>query len=237
VVATEKQVLQRILQVHEFAALGGFVLGGLCLWLLWRSRQSFEAHQGGNRRHGGRRFWEQGVGVAALLVGFLWLGSWGFCGKLGGIMVFGNEETNKAAAEADKAKRNDAEADLPIRALDYASLEPMDKAPLRRKAHGDRWGRIWVTASGADAYAEGKPLPAGAYAVMATFEDEKGRPGHDPGPLYLKEMKADGSSAYAFYWPRVPEASRAEVGGSDSVYWRSPEPSLKACAECHDRAR
>jgi hypothetical protein len=165
----------------------------------------------------------------------LWLASWGFSGKLGGIMVFGNEETNRAAAEADAARRNDVEADLPIRALDYASLEPAETAPVRSKAHGDRWRRIWVTASGIDAYKAGQPLPPGAYAVMSTFADEKGKPSTEPGPLYMKETKADGTTAFAFYWSRIPEALRKEFGNQDSVYWRSPDAKLATCLGCHEK--
>ena len=238
VVANEKQVLQRILQVHILASAAGFIIGGICIYLLWRiwRRDALLAPGTEHRHHAGRRFWERGVGTPALLVACIWLGSWGFSGKLGGIMVFGNEETNKAAAEADRAKRNDAEADLPIRALDYASLEPAEAAPARSKAHGDRWRRTWVTASGIDAYKAGKPLPPGAYAVMATFTDEKGKPGTEPGPLYMKETKADGSTAFAFYWQRVPDALRKEVGGQDSVYWRSPDPKLVTCLGCHEKS-
>lgn len=237
VVANEKQVLQRILQVHILAALAGFIIGGVCVFLLWRiwRRESDIASGAEHRHHAGRRFWELGVGAPAFLVGCIWLGSWGFSGKLGGIMVFGNEETNKAAAEADAAKRNDAEADLPIRALDYASLEPAEAGPARSKAHGDRWRRVWVTASGIDAFKEGKPLPPGAYAVMSTFADEKGKPSTEPGPLYMKEAKADGTTAFAFYWPRVPEALRKDFGNQDSVYWRSPDPRLATCLGCHEK--
>ena len=234
VVASEKQVLQKMLQLHIFAAAAGFVIGGLCVFLLWRAWRNVEAGPA-DRRHGGRRFFEHGTGVPALLMSLLWLGTWGFSGKLGGIMVFGNEETNKAAAEADRAKRNDLEADLPIRALDYASLEPAEPAPSRSKAHGDRWRRIWVTASGIDDYQAGKPLKSGAYAVMATFTDEKGKPGTEPGPLYMKETKADGSTAFIFYWARVPENLRKETGGQDSVYWRSPDPKLITCLGCHEK--
>ncbi len=234
VVASEKQVLQKMLQLHIFAAAAGFVIGGLCVFLLWRAWRQLEAAPA-DRRHGGRRFFERGAGVPALLMGLLWLGTWGFSGKLGGIMVFGNEATNKAAAEADAAKRNDQEADLPVRALDYASLEPAEAAPSRSKAHGDRWRRIWVTASGIDDYQAGKPLRPGAYAVMATFTDEKGKPGTEPGPLYMKETKADGSTAFIFYWARVPESLRKEVAGQDSVYWRSPDPKLITCLGCHEK--
>ena len=175
------------------------------------------------------------MGAPALLVGFLWLGCWGLSGKLGGIMVFGNADTNKAAAEAIAEKQNAAEAELPVRALDYASLEPMEPAPVRSKAHGNRWRRIWVTASGSDAYKAGKPLPPGAYAVLTTFEDDKGKPSFEPGPIYMKEMKADGTTAFAFYWAKVPEALQKEFGGQDAVYWRSPDPKLATCLGCHEK--
>lgn len=223
VVESEKQVLQRMLQRHELAALAGFALGAVCLLLLWRAWRS---QQPASLR---------GVGIPALLTALLWLAAWGACGKLGGIMVFGNEETNKAAAEAEKAKQSDAEAELPIRALDYASLEAVESEPIRSAAHGNRWRRIWITASGIDAYKAGGPLPAGAYAVMTTFEDVKGKPSHEPGPIYMKEMKADGTTAFAFYWAKVPENLRSEVGGQDSVYWRSPDPKLIACLGCHEK--
>lgn len=227
VVASEKQALQKILQIHILMASAGFLVGGACVFLLWRSWRRGTGSGGGH-------FWQRGVGAPALVAGLLWLGCWAFCGKLGGIMVFGNEETNRAAAEADAARRNDSEADLPIRALDYASLEPAESSPSRSQAHGGRWGRIWVTASGIDAYKEGKPLPPGAYAVISTFSDDKGRPGSEPGPLYMREARADGSPAFAFYWARVPEAFRKEFG-DDSVYWRSPDPRLAACLGCHGK--
>jgi hypothetical protein len=69
---------------------------------------------------------------------------------------------------------------------------------------------------------------------MTTFEDEKGKPSFEPGPIYMKEMKADRTTAFAFYWPKVPEALQKEVGG-DSVYWRSPDPKLITCMGCHEK--
>ncbi|HJU84409.1 MAG TPA: hypothetical protein VJ600_09375, partial [Holophagaceae bacterium] len=235
--ASSAQVLQRMLQLHEFSALTGLLLGSLCLWFTgraWRAKSRPRETAGDRRgRHLGRRFWERGVGAPALLISLIWLGAWGFCGKLGGIMVFGSEETNRAAAEAEAKRKNDAETDLPIRALDYASLEPVQSAPFRSQAHGGRWVRTWVPASGIDAYRAGQPLPPGGYAVLSSVEDEQGRPGQNPGPLYFKEVLADGRVAFAFYWPRVPDKDRAETGGEDFVYWRSPEPRLSACATCH----
>jgi hypothetical protein len=256
VVASAKQVLQNMLKLHEFAALTGVVIGLACIIMLWQSlkrdpgpagladaaphRRETDAdpergQESHHRRTGGRRRADQAVGAAAMVLSLAWLGAWGFCGKLGGIMVFGNEETNKAAAEADAKRKNDVEAELPIRALDYASLEPVEPAPVRSPAHGNRWRRVWVTASGFDAYKEGKPLPVGAYAVLTTFEDEKGKPGHEQGPIYMKETKADGSTAFAFYWPRVPEKLRSQVGGEESVYWRSPDAKLGVCLGCHEK--
>lgn len=211
-VASQGQALQRTLRLHELTALAGFAVGCAALLILRKSYHNPE-----------KRTWTA-VSLGATLV---WAGTWGYVGKLGGVMVFGSPETNKAAADAINAKKNDAEADLPIRALDYASLEPAEAAPFLSKAHGGRSARIWVTASGIDAYQAKKPLPVGAYAVMST--ESKGT----PGPLYMREVKADGTQAFAFYWPRVPEASRKETGGEDFVYWRSPNPALKTCADCH----
>jgi len=233
VVTSDKQVLQGILRLHEFTALAGFLVGALCVSLLYRAYRRAEGKVPADAPRA--PFWHRGVGWPALLCGLVWLGTWGACGKLGGVMVFGSEETNKAAAEAEKAKRADAEAELPIRALDYASLEPVENAPVRSAAHGNRWRRIWVTASGIDAYKAGEPLPPGAYVVMTTYEDHKGKPGFEPGPTYMKEMKADLTTAFAFYWPKVPEALRKDVGGQDYVYWRSPDPNLASCLGCHEK--
>jgi hypothetical protein len=225
VVLSDRQVLQRMLRLHEGAALAGTLVGAACLLVLWKYY----------RQEAGRPGQGRALGTAALLLGLGWLGAWGLCGKLGGIMVFGNEETNRAAAAAEAKRKNDVEADLPIRALDYASLEAVEKAPVRSPAHGNRWRRVWVTASGIDAYREGRPLPPGAYAVLTTFEDGKGRPSHEPGPIYMKEAKADGSTAFAFYWPKVPDPLKAQFGGEDSVYWRSPDPRLAVCLGCHEK--
>jgi len=230
-VANAKQVLQKTLQLHELAALTGATLGLLCLILLWRSLREDRAAGPQDSPH--RRLADRGVGLLPLFVALLWVGSWGFCGKLGGILVFGNEATNKAAAEADAAKRADVEAELPIRALDYASLEPATPGPARSAHHSNRWVRVWVTASGIDAYKAGKQLPPGAYAVMSTYEDLKGKPSFEPGPLYFRETKADGTPYVAFYWGRVPEDRRSETGGEDFVYLRSPNPKLQACTDCH----
>lgn len=217
-ITSNTQVLQQVLRRHEFIAVAGYGLGLLCLVLLWRALRD-------PRLRG-----------AALAVSLAWAAAWGFTGKQGGIMVFGNAETNRAAAAADAARRADTEAELPIRALDYASLEPATPRPFLSKAHGGHWGRVWVTASAVDAYQAGKPLPAGAYAVMSTVLDAQGRPGFEPGPLLMRETKAGGAQAFAFYWPRVPEARRADTGGQDAVYWRSPASQLASCGRCHPNA-
>lgn len=238
-ITSATQVLQRVLQVHEYAAAIGVGVGTLCVVFIWRAWRPIPIERDGilihRRKLMGRRLRERGVGLPALFLGLLWLGSWGFCGRLGGIMVFGNEETNKASAIAEAKRKADVEADLPIRALDYASLEPTQAMPVKSKAHGGRWQRVWVTASGIDAYKAGKPLPTGAYVVLSTFEDDKGKASHEPGPLYMKEVRGDGSAAFVFYWQRVPENQRAQTDGSDSVYWRTPDPHLNACEACHNK--
>ncbi len=244
-IASGTQVLQRMMQLHEIAAVSGVIVGSICTWLIWRVWRPMDLANEDTaihfRQQLGRRLWERGVGAPALVMSLLWLGCWGFCGKLGGIMVFGNEETNKAAAEADALRKNNVEAELPIRALDFASLEPVQEVPFVTKAHGGHWGRVWVTASyGADKYKAGAPLPAGSYIVLSTLLDAKGKPGFEPGPLLMRETNANGSTGFAYYWGRVPEAFREQTGGDDMPYWRSGDPKtapkLAACAGCHKDA-
>jgi hypothetical protein len=105
-------------------------------------------------------------------------------------------------------------------------------APFKSKAHGGRLARTWVTDFGLDEFKAGQPLPISAYAVLATTLDAKGT----PGPLYMREVKADGTQAFFYYWARVPEGDRKETGGEDFAYWRSPNPALDACARCHATA-
>ena len=214
VAAGQGPALPRILRLHALIALAGFGLGLLCLLLL---RASYRAPA------------QRGLAIVGLLCALAWAGAWGFVGKLGGIMVFGDPETNRAAAAALDASRHDREAELPIRALDFASLEPLQATPFRSRQHGGRLARTWVTASGLDELTQGRALPTGAYAVMSTCVDAAGT----PGPLYLREAKADGTQAFAFYWPRVPGSALKETAGEDYVYWRSPHPALARCAGCH----
>ncbi len=94
--------------------------------------------------------------------------------------------------------------------------------------------REWLDRDKVDALAD-LTNSAGALAVLSTLEDRWGRPGYDSGPLYILEALADGRTALALYWPRVPEARRGETGGADHVYWRGADPALKACLECHGR--
>jgi uncharacterized membrane protein len=218
VITSQGQTLQRILRLHELAAVAGWALGLVTLLLLRRSYHQPE-----------RKVWTL-LGLAGTVA---WASMWGLGGRLGGVLVFGDAQTNKAAAAAIEAHKADAEADLPVRALDYASLEPAQAIPFRSKGHGGRLARVWVTASGSDAYAQGRALPVGAYAVLTTVLDASGT----PGPLFMREIKADGSQAFATYWGRVPEALRSESGGEEFLYRRSPDPALKACAQCHTGGR
>ena len=126
----------------------------------------------------------------------------------------------------------DPESDRPVRALDYASLEPVSPDPVRSLAHGSRWIRAWASPEAAAAYRAGQPLPQGAFVVLSSAEDRWGRPGPDPGPLYALEMKATGP-AFTFYWPRIPMNHRREFGGDSRAYWRGSDAHLDACRTCH----
>jgi hypothetical protein len=214
---TAEQWLQVAIWNHQMAAISSAVFGLLTLMASYRKRLE-----------------HQGIGVVPLFFGLLWCGASLTGGYYGGKMthpptsIQPSQGTPPAVAEAA-----DPEADAPLRALDYGSLEPIQSEPVRSTTHGNRWIRVWVTASGSDAYREGKPLPPGAYAVMTSLEDRWGRPSFETGPLYMLETLADGKPSLTYYWPRVPEAKRGETGGQASAYWRGRDPHLETCMGCH----
>jgi hypothetical protein len=126
----------------------------------------------------------------------------------------------------------DPESLLPLRALDYASLEPIQPDPVKSPAHGGRWIRAYAMPEAAAAYRSGSTLPQGALVVLSTAEDRWGRPGPDAGPIYALEMKAAGPSL-SVYWARVPANRRREFGGESRVYWRGSDAHLETCRNCH----
>ncbi len=214
---TPEQWLQVALWKHQVAALTSMPLAVLTLWAVYRKRLE-----------------HQGLGVLPLFLGWLWCGASLTAGFFGGRMTHPPiSATQSQIAPAAVPEPVDPEADAPLRALDYGSLEPIQSEPVRSTAHGNRWVRVWVTASGSDAYRAGKPLPSGAYAVMTSLEDRWGRPSFESGPLYMLETLADGKPSLTYYWPRVPEAKRGETGGQPSAYWRGKDPNLESCMGCH----
>ena len=182
-----------------------------------------------------RRLEHQGIGFLPLLLGILWsavtLSSVHYAE--GGRNLAAAQTASKSQAPLPPPPPPDPEAETPVRALDHQRLAPMHIEPVKSPPHGNRWIRVWVTPSAADAYAAGKPLPPGALAVLSTTEDRWGRPGYDAGPLFFLEALSGGGHRLGFYWPKVPEARRGETGGQDRVYWRGKDPGLQACLGCH----
>ncbi len=220
--ATPDQWLQVALWKHQMAALTSLALAIITLTAMHRKRQD-----------------HQGLGIPALFFGLLWTGALLTTGFYGGKIAYPAPD---AAAVVDHpttstgtppTQIDDPEADAPLRALNFESLEPFQSEPVKSTAHGNRWVRVWVTPSGMDAYREGKALPAGAYAVMNSFEDRWGRPSFETGPLYMLETLANGKPSLTYYWPHVPEAKRGETLGQARVYWRGKDPDLAACMSCH----
>ena len=212
-----EQWLQVTIWKHQIAALTSLPLALITLWTTHR-----------------RRLEHQGLGLLALVSGFLCCGALLAAGYFGGKMTHpipGTIPSQSAVALVPEA--TDPEVDVPVRALDFASLEPIQTEPVKSTTHGNRWIRVWVTPSGSDAYRAGKPLPAGAYAVMTSLEDRWGRPGFESGPLTMLETLANGKPSLTFYWPHVPEAKRGETNGQFSVYWRGQDPNLETCMGCH----
>ena len=214
---TVEQWLQVLFWKHQMVAITSAVLGLLTLMATYRKRLE-----------------HQGLGLLTLFFGLLWCGASLMAGFYGGQMTHPSfRAVPSQGTPAAAAEPADPEADAPLRALDYGGLEPIQSEPVRSTTHGNRWIRVWVTASGSDAYRTGKPLPAGAYAVMTSLEDRWGRPSFESGPLYMLETLADGKPSLTYYWPRVPEAKRGETGGQASAYWRGKNPNLESCMSCH----
>lgn len=212
------QALEVPARLHQLLALASLLIGLVALKAMNRPRKD-----------------HQGIGVLPLLLGILWSGMVLYAGYLGGGMAHTHKASASPAAAAAAPPPPDPEAEAPYRALDYARLEPAHLEPVKSPPHGNRWIRVWVTPSAAEAYAAGKPLPAGAMAVLSSTEDKWGRPGFEIGPLYILESLPGGKTALAFYWPAVPEARRGETGGAGHAYWRGADPGLKACLECHGK--
>lgn len=211
--------LQALLRSHELLALAGFGFSALTVWACLRPRKDHE-----------------GIGVLALLFGLAWAGLHLAAGITGGRMTHPALPFTEAKVEpplVGSAEEPDSESDAPLRFLDYQSLEPVHAEPVKSPEHGGRWIRVWVTASGLEAYKLGDPLPPGAFAVMTTVEDRWGRPSQDPGPLFGLETLANGKSYLTLYWPRVPAAKQTETGGEARAYFRGADPHLKACSACH----
>jgi hypothetical protein len=220
-----------LFRLHELGGVASLVLGVACLRSLYRKRQE-----------------HQGIGIPALLFGLLWCAS-ALLSSYSGALLNGYGPapalflappqaasapvTAPAPAAVVLPPPADPEAAAPVRALDFASLKPMQAEPVKSPAHGNRWIRVWVTPGAAEAYQTGQALPAGALAVMTSVEDRWGRPGFDPGPLYALELGADGKPSLTFYWAQVPEARRTETAGAARAYWRGDDAGLKACSACH----
>lgn len=205
-----------LFQLHQWVALGSFLLGLLTLKALFRKREE-----------------HQGIGILALFLGLLWAGSAVIAAYHGHQIAHPRPVPTVQGAAPKAPAPVDPEAAAPLRALDYPSLIPMHTEPVKSAPHGNRWVRVWVNAKAAEAYRDGRALPEGSLVVMSTLEDRWGRPGFDPGPLYAVEMKGDGKPSLTFYWARVPEARRNETRGMDRAYWRGADANLRSCQECH----
>lgn len=202
---------------HMLWAAAGLPVAILALWAMHRPRKE-----------------HQGFGFLPLLFGLIWAVIALYTGRMGHGLVRPSapRPASAPAPQAVVPPPVDPEAKVPVRALDYAALVPIQAEPLKSPVHGGRWIRVWVSEGAVEAYRAGGPLPPGALVVMSTVEDRWGRPGPDPGPLYALEMK-DGRPRLTFYWARVPADRQAETGGEAWVYWRSPDAHLESCLGCH----
>ena len=208
--------------LFRHAVLGGvsLLLGIGAVWAMNRTRKD-----------------HQSLGLLALGMGLGWsillllAGEGGYRLAHGPVRAVAPAVTLPAAVPVPKVDQ-DPESRMPVRALDFTSLEAIHTEPVKSPAHGGRWIRTWVSPEAAPAYRAGRSLPLGALVVVSSADDRWGRPGSEVGPLCALEVKATGPSL-TFYWPRIPMERRPEFGGESRVYWRGEDVHLKACLACH----
>lgn len=203
---------------HAVSASAALVLALPALWSMNRARKD-----------------HQSLGFLALLLGLIWSVALLATGYSGYNLAHRDRivpPAGVAALAPVAAPVVDAEAQAPLRALDYGALEAIHAEPVKSPAHGGRWIRAWADPAAASAYRAGGALPPGSLVVLSSLEDRWGRPGTEAGPLYVLEAKASGPSL-AYYWPRVPVDQRRETGGQARAYWRGSDAHLEACRACH----
>lgn len=208
---------------HQFFSTLSLILGVLTLLSMFRKRKD-----------------HQSLGLLALVFGLLWCAAI-LCSHHYGTLITGTvpEPPKKVAtaplppvAAVPVTRKVDPEGDYLLKILDYQSLSPIHSEPVRSKAHGDRWIRVWVSPEALESYRAGTAMPNGALAVMSTVEDRWGRPSTQAGPIYAIEVR-QGAPALSLYWGKVPEAQRANFGGSERIFWKDSAPQLQNCLSCH----
>lgn len=229
-VPASAQGMAAILRRHQLLGLACVGLGAATLFAATRPRRDHES-----------------LGLWSLLFGCAWASAAALAGLTGGRMThppLPPMEAGPAALESAAAPPAPEPVPAPavpsgpsVELLDYQRLEPLHAEPVRGNAqagpHAGRWLRAWGTPEAAGAYRAGLPLPAGSRLVLASVEDRWGRPSQDQGPLAAVETGADGSPVFTYYWPRVPEARRAETDSQARVFWTGQDPHLAACRTCH----
>jgi len=213
---------------HALMGASSLLVGLAAIWAMSRSRRDHES-----------------LGVLTLALGLAWSAVLLVTGEGGYRLAHGHPHRTAAAVVAPAVVApvvvpaairppvvQDPEANTPVRALDYGSLEAIHTDPVKSPAHGGRWIRVWTSPEAAAAYRAGQPLPQGALVVLSSVEDRWGRPGPDGGPLYALEMKPSGPFL-SFYWARIPMERRREFGGESRAYWRGDDAHLETCRGCH----
>jgi hypothetical protein len=117
---------------------------------------------------------------------------------------------------------------------DFATFTKLTDKPFQSLDHGNRWVDVYVNAIGVAAYDGAAPIPEGTIIVKTSVEDEGGRPGTRPGPIYVMQKRAAGYAPdednwwYAIHWA---EPDDPKYGGP--IYWRGKSPRVDYCAACH----
>lgn len=117
---------------------------------------------------------------------------------------------------------------------DYQTYRKFTDAPFLSAAHGNRWVDVYVNSVGADVYTTTDEIPVGTIVVKTSWIDDGGKPGTEPGPIFVMEKRAPGYAPdhgdwyMAIHWATAP----ASFGGP--LYWRGTSPKVEYCYDCHD---
>jgi hypothetical protein len=121
---------------------------------------------------------------------------------------------------------------------DWKTYHKESTQPFKSKTHGGRWVEVYANDLAHGVYGTDGAFPEGAILVKTSLEDEGGKPGTTPGPIFVMRKQAPGYLPdhddwyYAIHWEKPTEAQLAKLKGP--IYWRGKSTKVAYCYDCHD---